>query len=898
MSHDENERPTLPAPDGAGRRGPLPEVGGYEILGPLGEGGMGTVWRAVQQSTRREVALKLLRQSALGSAKAQVRFEREVELAARLQHPHVARVYDSGLRHDVYYYAMELVEGLPLDQYVAQQDLTRHEILALMRTVCRAVQHAHQRGVIHRDLKPSNILVTHDGEPHVLDFGLAKALLEEGADVTVSVPGEVAGTPAYMSPEQAAGQTDEIDTRSDVYSLGVILFRLLTGAFPQDVSGPRLDLLRRIAEEEPRRPREVGKGIDRELDAVLLKALAREPESRYASAGDLADDIDNYVEGEPLSARAPTTFYFLRKRLRKYHGRVAVAALVLVSLIGLGVWSYVNIAQARDEEQQQADKATAVVEFIQRMISAGDPATARGRDVTVGELLYGATMLAGERFADQPLVEAAIREVLGNVYLNRGDPSLAHTQLSRALELRQRCLPKDHADTATAMHNVACALGKLDRRAEAERFYREALVVRRQVLGEEHPDTLGSMEDLSTCLRCQDRCAEAEGLCAGVLEIHRRVMGPEHPDTLRTMANMAVILSAQGRCAEAERLLRQVLEARRRVLRPKTSATQDSYVAAFGRILGSQRVGLGQGGADHPDTLMTMNDLACVLRDQEKHAEAEQLLREALAGQQRVLGPRHFDTVNSMNNLALVLADQGSFGEAEKMLRSVIEAHRALFGDEHAKTLKAMSDLAFALEPQGKYAEAERLLRQALEWLERTSGEEHRLTLAAMHNLATVLVDQQDYVEAEAVHRELLGRRRRHFGEDHRDTLETQHNLAVALHAQGKAAEAEKHLRDVLAARRRTLGAAQPETLLCQLNLATALCKQGKTAEAETLCRHGLKTSRRALGHQHPDTLYAMEVLAATLVARGKNDEANALREERESILEGLEQKNARQQDP
>jgi len=337
----------------------LPTVEGYEVTGRLGEGGMGVVWRARQLSTGRDVALKLLTAGRFHSDKARSRFEREVELSARLEHPHIARVYDSGLHRGVYYYAMELIDGVRLDEHVEAGALSQRGILELFGEICRAVQHAHQRGVIHRDLKPSNILVTADGRPHVLDFGLAKAYLGDDSGVLVSQEGDVAGTPAYMSPEQAAGRVGETDTRSDVYSLGVILYRLLTGRFPHDVTGRQWEVLQRITEQDIRRPRQVTREVDAELEALLLKALSRDPEGRYASAGELGEDIGNYLAGDPLTARKPTMAYFLRKRLRKHRLPLAVAGAVLASLIGLAVYAYVGVRAERDRAIV-AERETAV----------------------------------------------------------------------------------------------------------------------------------------------------------------------------------------------------------------------------------------------------------------------------------------------------------------------------------------------------------------------------------------------------------------------------------------------------------------------------------------------------------------------------------------------------------
>jgi len=306
------------------KKSPVPVIEGYEISGRLGEGGMGTVWRAVELSTRREVAMKFLGRHRFASKKARARFEREVSLAAQLTHPNIARVYHSGLHRGVYYYAMELVDGVHLDKFVQQNDLSQRQVLELMKDVCDGVGHAHKHRIVHRDLKPSNILVTKDGRPHIVDFGLAKTFMQEIDDVTISIDGEVAGTLAYMSPEQAAGRTDKISERTDVYSLGVILHELLTGRLPHDVSGSRYDVIKRIVEQDVESPRHDSGSIDADLESIILTALAKEPEDRYPSAGVLLQDIENYLNGEALLARSLSRTYRLRKRIGQYRRPVAV----------------------------------------------------------------------------------------------------------------------------------------------------------------------------------------------------------------------------------------------------------------------------------------------------------------------------------------------------------------------------------------------------------------------------------------------------------------------------------------------------------------------------------------------------------------------------------------------
>ena len=333
-----------------------PDIDGYEIIEPLGAGGMGIVWRAKQLGTHREVALKVLSQGILRSrGKARIRFEREVTIAARLEHPNIARVYESGIHKNNYFYVMELINGEALNQYAQHHKLSTQEILQLMHKVCQAVQYAHQNGIIHRDLKHSNIMVTPDGQPKVLDFGLARDLLADDRDRKVSLDGDVMGTPEFMSPEQAAGDIDAVDTRSDVYSLGVILYDLLIKRLPYDMTGLHYKDLTIIQEQEPARPSSIVPRFEKDLEAISLKTLAKMPHERYRSAGELADDIERWLAGRPVSARSVDTWYLAKKFIRRNRVAVAVVSLLVVIILStgfIGIYSYTQ-APAKHKELER-----------------------------------------------------------------------------------------------------------------------------------------------------------------------------------------------------------------------------------------------------------------------------------------------------------------------------------------------------------------------------------------------------------------------------------------------------------------------------------------------------------------------------------------------------------------
>ena len=371
--------PLPPAKKGK-RPSHVPAIEGYEIVGRIGHGGMGTVWKAVQLSTKRPVAIKLLARHCFSSKKSKARFEREVALAARLTHPNIARVYASGLHHGVYYYAMELIEGEHLDQYVRTHQLSDRDILKLMYHICDAMAHAHGQGIVHRDLKPSNILVSANGQPHIVDFGLAKSSTKDDSDLTISIEGEIAGTIAYMAPEQAMGQQEKITERTDVYGLGVILYQLLTAHLPHAMGGGRYDVLKRIVEDDVTEPSHFNEGIDRELESIILTALGKLPEDRYPSARVLAQDIDNYLKGEPLYARSLSSIYRLKKRLSQQLGKykmLAVGAVLGCVLLAVGylVFQFQNGSRQQESTAAQESQTPAVLAVTD------DPVVSKGIEI-------------------------------------------------------------------------------------------------------------------------------------------------------------------------------------------------------------------------------------------------------------------------------------------------------------------------------------------------------------------------------------------------------------------------------------------------------------------------------------------------------------------------------------
>jgi tetratricopeptide (TPR) repeat protein/tRNA A-37 threonylcarbamoyl transferase component Bud32 len=829
---------------------PHPAIGGYEILRTIHQGGQGIVYAARQQSTRRLVAVKLLLMGRYATKRQRHRFEREIDLTAGLDHPNIVTVFDSGITDDGrLYLVMRYVEGRPLDEYVAARSLSIPQTLSLFVKVTEAVNYAHQRGVIHRDLKPSNILIDADGSPHLLDFGLAKHRhpIEDAQRSVETQAGEFIGTLAYAAPEQVSGDPHAVDVRSDVYSLGVMLFQMLTAAHPYPVTGRLAEVVRNISEAEAERPSTKRREIDDELDTIVAKTLSKEKERRYQSVADLLRDLERYRAGRPIEAKGDSTWYVLRKTLRRHRAPVAAAAavffvLILATIVSTGFWH--QAVTDRRQAELEAGKVAAINEFLVGMLGSVHPVR-QGKDVTVRQILDEAAATIDESFAGQPLIEAELRTTIGNTYRAIGLFAEAEPHLERAVDICRRRLGEEDPRTLRAQLSLAVLYSYQGRADEAEPMMLVAVDLHRQVLGAEHPDTLRAINALGLLLFKEGRYGEAEPLWEQVIELSRRTLGAEHLETLNAINNLGWLYLQQGRYEEAETTSRRAYEQNRRVL-----------------------------GEEHPLTLTAMSHLAAAHHRQGRYTEAESLYEQALQIQRRILGDEHPEAFLTSIPLGWLYIEQGRFDEAERFHLRELEIARRVLGEDHPGTLQYMNSLGVIYQQQGRYEESERLKARTLEIQRRVLGDDHPETLDSANNLAALYYSQDRLAEAEPLWVETLRIRRRVLGDEHPETLASMNNLGLLYQRQQRYEEAEAMYAGALEARRRTLGPFHYSTFDTMMNLASLYVDQGRYEEAETELLGGYEQFTSALGPGHKAALTIAAKLAALYEAWNRPGEA------------------------
>jgi serine/threonine protein kinase/tetratricopeptide (TPR) repeat protein len=858
-----------PAATGSYRPAPPTEAEGtiiagrYKLRQQIGEGGMGTVWMATQtEPVKRQVAVKLIRVERGQSKTILARFEAERQAIALMDHPHIAKLLDAGTTETgAPFFVMELVKGIPLNDFCDQHRLTIPERLNLFMKICSAVQHAHQKGIIHRDLKPSNILVeSHDGKPvpKVIDFGLAKAttglqLTEQSLHTGF---GTVLGTPLYMAPEQANLMSLDVDTRADIYALGVILYELLTGTTPitrETLRKAALDeMLRLIREQEAPtpssrlsssdhapsvaanrqlEPAKLSRLIRGELDWIVMKALSKERDRRYETANGFARDIERFLNHEPVSAGPPTAAYRIQKFLRRHRGSVLAASLVVLALVGGIIGTTIGLLEARrqaDIARQEAEEkerqrglaeerliqvetekqrteeqkriAEAVNDFLQnKLLAQADTVTQANQMLRVGGL------------AGEAKYNPTIRELL-----DRAAKELAPDKI-------ERNFPNQPLVQAEILRTVGQTYRGIGEAGVAIDFLTRSVELFRRHVGPDHPDTLISMNNLADGYTDVGKLELALPLYEETLKLMKAKLGADHPNTLVSRNNLAECYRATGKLDLALPLFEETLKLMKAKL-----------------------------GADHPDRLTSMNNLAESYRAAGKLEHALPLFEETLKLRRAKLGDDHPDTLQSRNNLAAGYWDSGKLDLALPLFEETLKLMKAKLGDDHPDTLTSMGNLAGCYWAAGKLDLALPLFEETLKLKKAKLRDDHPDTLQSMNNLAEGYRAAGKLEQALSLHEETLKLRRAKLGDDHPHTLQSMGNLALGYHSARKFDLALPLYEETLKLKKAKLGPDHPATLTSMGNLGKAYCDAMQGEKAAPVLRDFITGQRKRLPKEDP----------------------------------------------
>jgi serine/threonine protein kinase/tetratricopeptide (TPR) repeat protein len=913
-------------------------IGPYRLLERIGEGGFGSVYMAEQsEPVQRRVALKVIK-PGMDSSQVIARFEAERQALAMMDHPNIARVLDAGatdaqsaLGPGRPYFAMELVRGIPITTFCDEGNLAIRQRLGLFTDVCHAVQHAHQKGVIHRDIKPTNVLVTVNDDkpvPKVIDFGVAKATHGRLTDKTLFTEfRQLIGTPVYMSPEQAQMSGIDVDTRSDIYSLGVLLYELLTGTTPFDsrsLFGGGFDEMRRIMREvEPPSPstsvaaaarghrrngisappdegagprhdsaqaarqratdqRSLCSQLRGELDWIVMKCLEKDRTRRYETASGLAADVQHFLSGEPVVAAPPSARYRVMKAVRRHRVGViavlSVMAALLLGTIGTGI-GFMRERQQRELAEKREKETRQVSDFQAAMLREIDvEAMGRGIKDRLREQVRGE--LERQYVAEFPNRRPRTREEIEaemaafDQRANAVEPVdtarwvMDEFVLSRAAG----ALEKEFADQPLLRAQLHSAIGTtytdLGLDSAAEPHLRTALEIRKRELGAEHALVADSLKALGMLLLLKPDFAAAEPLVREGLALERRIHGEESPQVAECLNMLARVLEkGKGDLNEAERLYHDLLARRRRLF-----------------------------GNEHPEVAAAMHNLALfLLESRGDDASAEPLFQEALTIARKAHGNEHLSVAQALASYASLLMKRGDYARAEPLYREALAIRRSLRGDEHAAVADALKDLAHAIGRQGDWSAAEPLYHELLALRRKLLGDEHPSVAWSLDYLATALFEQGDYAAVEPLNREALAIRRKRLGDENPLVARSLDNLGQVLRHRGDSAAAEALLREALAMRRKVLGDAHPDVVRSLEVLAVLLHLKGEHATCEALYREALALARELPGAHRDLCARVLYELAATLRLHGKPAEALPLA--RESVALHQQQIPAQERD-
>ena len=818
-------------------------IGPYRLLQPLGEGGMGVVWLAEQQHPiRRQVALKVIK---IGMDTKQViaRFEAERQALAVMDHPAIATVFDGGATDDGRpYFAMEYVKGEPITKYCDRQRLTMQERLELFIQVCEGVQHAHQKGIIHRDLKPSNVLVTVQDDravPKIIDFGVAKATAQPLTERSLFTElGMIIGTLDYMSPEQAEMGGLDIDTRTDVYALGVILYELLTGTLPFDRDTLRkaaLDDVRRtirlkepprpstrvkergaasseVAERRRTEPARLASRLRGDLDSITLKALEKDRTRRYQTANAFAMDVRRYLRNEPVSAQAPSTLYRMQRFIRRHRVGAAAAVALLVALV-LGVaGTTVGLVRARRAEVQAREEAaiaSRVSEFLVKLFEVSDPGEARGNSITAREILDRGAEQIRRDLGDQTQVQARLIYTMGNVYDSLGLYNAGAALLEEALKKREVLLGPEHPEVAEACDRLGDVYRKQGRYAEAEPLLKRAVAIRERRFSPNAPLIADSLTSLGNLYQSMGRLDDAQPVLDRALAIRERNESDD-AGLARTLHSVAVLMARRGKIAEAEPYLRATLDIQERTM-----------------------------GRDHPVLATTYTNLANVYLLQKRFVDAEPLYARALEIRRRVLGPRHASVAETLDGMANLNLEANRLDAAERLFREALSIYQEAYGGMHRNVGIDLDNLGKILTRQHNYQEAETCYRQAVVILEKTLSGDDPYLGETLHDFGELYHELKRFAEAESLLRRALAARERVLGPDSTATADSLRALGVVLRDAGRAAAALPFLARAFEIRIRELKEGDRDRLQVTRDYVGVLRVLGRRAEADAVQARG-----------------------------------------------------------